>query len=173
MTAEQQKIFAVASSLAIALLVVATFLIGYKAGKGEETGKEVIVKTEIETRIDTVKIEKPVFVDRYVRDSIKVVIKDTIRVHDTTYMYLPREYKVYQDSSYRAVVSGIDPMLDSIETYNATRVITIETMKPSKPRSRWGIGIQAGYGATRYGMSPIIGVGVSYTIFEFESALFQ
>lgn len=167
MTKEQKNIFAVVSFLATVLLLVATFLFGYKAGKENEPGREVIVKTEIETRIDTVKIEKPVFVDRYVRDSIKVVIKDTIRVHDTTYMYLPREYKVYQDSSYRAVVSGIDPMLDSIETYNATRVITIETMKPSKSGRRWGIGIHAGFGATRYGLSPTIGAGISYTLFEF------
>lgn len=167
MTTEQKLIFAVVSSLAVVLLLVATFLIGYKAGKGEELGQEVIVKTEIETRIDTVKIEKPVFIDRYIRDSIKMVIKDTIRVHDTTYMYLPREYKVYKDSSFRAVVSGYEPSLDSIQVYSPTRIVTIETMRPSKSGRRWGIGIHAGFGATRYGLSPTIGAGISYTLFEF------
>lgn len=164
MTIEQKKIFAVTSLLAMLILVATAFLAGHRAGSDKAANSGTTIKTEIETIIDTVIKEKPVYVDRYFKDSIIVVINDTILVHDTTYMYLPREYKVYQDSSYRAVVSGFEPRLDSIETYNATKIVAIETAPPSKPRSRWSISIHAGYGMSREGLSPTLSAGISYSL---------
>lgn len=166
MTTEQKKLLA-STSLLIMLITVATaFMFGYHVGYDKAlTSGGTIIQTEVETRIDTIRIEKPVYVDRYFRDSVIVVVKDTIRVHDTTYMCLPREHKVYMDSMYRAVVSGIEPKLDSIEVYNPTSVVTIETLRPSKQRSRWSISLHAGYGICPTGLTPTISAGVSYSLF--------
>lgn len=164
MTIEQKKIFTVTFLLAMLILIATAFLAGHRVGSDKSASSRTTIKTETKTIIDTTFIEKPVYVDRYFKDSIIVVINDTILVHDTTYMYLPREYKVYQDSSYRAVVSGFEPRLDSIETYNATKIVAIETAPPSKPRSRWSISIHAGYGMSREGLSPTLSAGVSYSL---------
>ncbi len=164
MTIEQKKIFTVTSLLALFILNATVFLAGYRAGTDKAAATGTTIKTETKTIIDTTFIEKPVYVDRFFKDSIIVVINDTILVHDTTYMYLPREYKVYQDSSYRAVVSGFEPRLDSIETYNATKIVAIETAPPSKLRSRWSISIHAGYGMSREGLSPTLSAGISYSL---------
>ena len=48
-----------------------------------------------------IEIEKRILV----RDTIAIAVTDTLLKIDT--LYLPREQKVYADSSYRAVVSGI------------------------------------------------------------------
>ena len=142
------------------------FICGFALGSNRHfEGENTSLKTKVETRIDTIRIEKPVYVDRYFRDSVIVAVKDTILVHDTTYMYLPREHRVYMDSMYRAIVSGIEPRLDSIEVYNPTSIVTIETLRPSKQRSRWSISLHAGYGICPTGLTPTISAGVSYSLF--------
>lgn len=116
---------------------------------------------------DTITAEKPVYVRSYVRDTIRVQVNDTI------YISLPREVKVYEDSLYRAEVSGYNPSLDRIDVYAPTRVITrAETKTISVPmRKRWGIGLQVGYGCGYHSgtffSSPYIGVGVSYNLLTF------
>lgn len=67
--------------------------------------------------------------------------------------------KEYQTDDYHAWVSGYNPSLDSIDIFRKTMYIT----KQQSPR-RWGIGITAGYGIGRYGLSPYIGVGGFYRI---------
>ncbi len=85
-------------------------------------------------------------------------------------VYVPviLEQKVYEDSSYRAVVSGpaiagYGPRLDSISTYNKT-VTVYQTKTVYVEPSRWSIGIQAGYGASKDGLTPYLGVGVQYRL---------
>ena len=118
---------------------------------------------------DTVKVPEPVEVERIVKDTMFVDVGETIVVHDTTYLPLPREYVTYQDSSYRAVVSGFRPRLEELEMYPKKEIITIQTEKtivvPDK--KRFGVGVQAGYGITPAGFQPYLGVGISYNIFMF------
>ena len=93
---------------------------------------------------DTIVQIKPVFVERRIvkKDTIKIAVVDTLVRRDT--LYLPREQKVYADSSYRAVVSGISPRLDSIEVYNKTIVETkIATQKEWR---KFDYGVQVGVG---------------------------
>lgn len=85
-----------------------------------------------------IEIEKRILV----RDTIAIAVTDTLLKIDT--LYLPREQKVYADSSYRAVVSGISPRLDSIEVYNKTIVETkIATQKEWR---KFDYGVQVGVG---------------------------
>ena len=86
------------------------------------------------------------------------------------YVSLPRETKVYEDSTYKAQISGYEPRLDYIEVYPRTITIT-ETVTERTRRRPWGIGVNVGYGATLHDrqvmLSPYIGVGVSYNFLTF------
>ena len=75
---------------------------------------------------------------------------DTVR--DTIYVPVPITQKEYRTDDYRAWVSGYRPSLDSVWVYPETKIIR------EKPR-RWGIGVTAGYGIGRNGLSPYVGIG--------------
>ena len=126
------------------------------------------VKTKVDTLTihDTIRLEKPVFFETRVVDTMVVTVTEWEVVHDTAFVTLPREEVEYRDTSYRAVVSGFLPRLEELEIYQKERVVTIQTEKvvtvPDK--RRWGAGVQAGYGITPAGFQPYLGVGVSFTL---------
>jgi hypothetical protein len=127
-------------------------------------GPETVVETRVDTLYlhDTIRVTQPVPVTVRVRDTIRIPVTVPGKT-DTVWAQLPREEKVYQDSTYRAVVSGVFPQLDTIDIYRKNTVITV-TNTVKVPPPRWSIGVQAGYGATRDGLSPYIGIGVSYRL---------
>ena len=81
-------------------------------------------------------------------------------------LVLIRAQRHYSDSTFDAWVSGIDPKLDSIKTYQTTRIITIREPFTELKKTRWGFGVQAGTGAGKDGLTPYVGIGVSYNIFS-------
>ena len=85
---------------------------------------------------------------------------DTLTINDTVYVAVQRERVVYQDSLYRAVISGIHPSLDSISVYPQTTIITLTDK--SKPK-HWHLGVSAGVGFTGKGISPYLGAGITYS----------
>lgn len=85
-------------------------------------------------------------------------------IPDSAAVVIPITQKVYGDSTYRAYVSGYRPRLDSIFVFPEREVVTIS--QKAKPK-RWGIGIHAGYGVGKDGLSPYLGIGVSYNLFGF------
>ena len=112
---------------------------------------------------------KEIPVPVYVADSsaIDSLLKECARlesVGDSLHLILLRVQRHYSDSTFDAWVSGVDPRLDSIKTYQTNMVITKEIPVIQVKKSRWGLGIQAGYGASKDGLSPYIGVGVSYNV---------
>ena len=106
----------------------------------------------------------PVPVYESVVDSFPFVVPvpvpgDTVR--DT--LHLPITQKIYKDSLYTAYVSGYRAKLDSIEVYSKTRTVFVrERVK----RKRFGLGVQAGYGFSGNKLTPYVGVGVSYSFWE-------
>lgn len=90
---------------------------------------------------------------------------DTIHASDTCYHL--REYKEYQDSNYYAKVSGVQPRLDELRVYPKTVYETQYIYRDivGKPK-RWGIGLSAGYGVGRYGLSPVLAVTVNYNLWN-------
>ena len=119
--------------------------------------------TVIVERVDTFTIIKPM--------PYRVEVRDTIRLTDTIYIggqMLFQEVKEYKDSSYYAKISGINAYLEEIEVYpkTVTQYIHITEKVYEKPR-KWGIGIQAGYGAGKNGIQPYIGVGIQYDLLRF------
>ena len=117
---------------------------------------------------DTIVQEKPVYRTISQVRTEYVPVCDTIRIQDTLFVPVPIETKVYEDSLYRAEVSGYRASLDRLEIYQQERIITQTIPVQVKERKRWGIGVQAGYGvSTPNGkpvLSPYIGIGVSYDL---------
>lgn len=120
---------------------------------------EVRTETKIKTvvKVDTLLISSPM------APLLFIQLKDTIRIGDTV---VHREQAYYEDSLYRAWVSGYRPRLDSIEVYPRTvfREVTNDIYHTIVlKKKRWGLGIQAGYG---YPGGFYVGVGVSYNLFQ-------
>ena len=129
------------------------------------TDKEVITITDTLVLTDTIIKMQP--------KPYKVTIIDTI--------YLPqqpqtpqqpqidtliRQEVIYKDSTYMAVVGGIEPYLKSIEIYPKTIYVNNNTTTTIKVRNHFGLGVQAGYGYGRNGLQPYVGVGVQYNLIQ-------
>lgn len=152
----------------LGILLIAGVAFGIGLGYGRGTARmpvrlSVVNDTVQVTKTDTIWREKPVSV------ASSVIRHDTVRLatleRDTVYVDVPIERRVYEeDSLYRAVVSGWHPSLDTLMVYPTTTTITIREKVHIPDRRRWGIGIQAGAGATRNGLTPYVGVGVSYNL---------
>ncbi len=127
----------------------------------EHQPAEVRIETKIQTvvKVDTQLISAPMAV------FWRFLPADTVRIGDTL---LRRRQMVYEDSLYRAVVSGfVDPRLDSVTVYPRTvyQTVTNDIYHPVvvKPKpKRWGLGLQAGYGVPG---GWYVGGGVSWNLF--------
>lgn len=84
---------------------------------------------------------------------------------DSVDVIVPMETKVYEDSSYRAVISGAWVSLDTIQVYPLHEITTIR--HPVPKNRHWAIGIGAGYGITPRGLQPWAGVTLTYTLWHF------
>jgi hypothetical protein len=113
---------------------------------------------------DTIKVTEPVYATRRMVDSVLVPVTDTIRLRDTLYVFLEREQIRWEDSLSVVYASGVRPEIDSVIHYAERMVIVKEIPVVRVKKTRWGVGIQAGAGATRDGLTPYVGVGVSYNI---------
>ena len=129
------------------------------------TDKEVITITDTLVLTDTIIKFQP--------KPYKVTIIDTIYIPQQPQQpqqpqidTLIRQEVTYKDSTYMAVVGGIEPYLKSIEVYPKTIYVNNNTITTIKVRSRFGLGVQAGYGLSRNGLQPYVGVGVQYNLIQ-------
>lgn len=122
--------------------------------RGKYQKHEVLVQTDTLTFRETITIEHPP-VEKHIitKETMLVEVRDTVTIHDTTYVVLNKEVKEYRDESYFAVVSGYQPSLDFIEVYPETKVVTsTETILPYKNNLSLGsdIGYLKGFHAPIY-----------------------
>lgn len=98
-----------------------------------------------------------------------VAATDTLRamhgIADTAAVLIPITSRTYSTPEFTATVSGYQPSLDSI-TIHAPRTI-ITNNQPAAKSKPWGIGIAAGIGAGRGGITPFIGITLQYSIIRF------
>lgn len=133
---------------AAGLLLAALLWVAFKTGqkyplKLDSAGLNVKVDTLIQR--DTIRLEKPVFVTKYVDRVQLVKMTDTIRLKDTLYVAMEREVKGYEGKDYKAQVSGIDPCLDWVEVFPKTITIQQQISSPQRWK-RIGWGVSAGPG---------------------------
>ena len=155
------------TGVGIAVAVLIGFLIGQQHPQKSPVEP---IKEKVDTLLifDTITLTKPIFVEKIQLDSVYMPVTDTLWKHDTLYVYLEREQIQWQDSLCRVYASGINPQVDSVTHFVQETIITREISVPVKVKSRWGLGIQVGYGAGINGkqvyMTPYVGVGISYNI---------
>lgn len=89
-----------------------------------------------------------------------------IGVSDTVWATVPRTQKRYEDSTYRAWVSGYEPRLDSIEVYRKT-VTIVKREKSGGKRKSFCLGLTGGVGYGVFTRKPDawVGVGVAWMPF--------
>lgn len=151
-----------------ALLILAcVFLFGFIIGQKHPQKLPVEpIKTKVDTLVirDTIMSYKPIYVDRVQLDSVLVPVVDSVKIHDTTFVYLEREKVTWRDSLCEVYASGIMTSVDSVRHFQVYKYITIEKQVPVKVKTHWGLGVNAGYGVVKGGLTPYIGVGISYNI---------
>lgn len=141
--------------LTILLTAAICSSVGYGYGR-----RGVRVSTPV---VDTVRIRDTV------RDSIPMPVFETLirevpevfpiyvtiggdTIREPVYIPVPITQKEYEADNYRAWVSGYKASLDSVWVYPEKIIIR-------EKHRRWGIGVIAGYGIGRNGLSPYVGVG--------------
>lgn len=131
-------------------LLACAFLAGLFVG-GRRDVPEVWVERDTLTFHDTLFIYRPVpvYVSKLHTDTVRLALVDsshTTLTRDSATVAVPITRKVYQDSTYRAVISGHNASLDSIWIYNTIKEInTVRTIK--SPPEHWGFGVCAGLSA--------------------------
>lgn len=164
----------------ISAIVILCYALIYKPTKSPTSTYDVVRDTVIYN--DTIPYYKPIPKDslivRYRTDILPVANKVSKRDDnndsllsqsveqaggDSAAVVIPITQKVYEDSTYKAWVSGYEPQLDSIFVYQKTQVINNYIRE--KPK-HWGIGLQIGYGSNGKALHPYIGIGVNYNIFR-------
>ena len=120
------------------------------------------VEIRTETKVNTVVQIETLLISPPMAPLLVFRLTDTMRIGDTV---VYREQAYYEDSLYRAWVSGYRPKLDSLMIFPRTVYQTVtndiyHTIVPKK--KRWGLGVQVGYG---YPSGFYVGAGVSYDLF--------
>ena len=122
-----------------------------------------IVKVDSFIKVDTV--------TKWYPKPVKIEIKDTIFIHSDSIeqsgdsILLPRETKTYEDSTYKAVVSGFKPSLDTLMVFPNTIYISTEKVREIEKKDHWnyGIGVGVGYGLFNRKFDIYAGFTVGYT----------
>ena len=123
-----------------------------------------IVKVDSFIKVDTVTKWYPKPVEIKVRDTI-YLSTDSVKTEGDSIL-LPRETKTYEDSTYKAVVSGFKPSLDTLMVFPNTIYITTEKVREIEKKDRFNIGLQVGSGYGIFTKQPdvYVGIGVQFNL---------
>lgn len=116
-----------------------------------------------ETKVNTVVKVETLLISPPMAPLLTIRLTDTMRIGDTV---VHREQAYYEDSLYRAWVSGYRPRLDSLQIFPRTvyQTVTNDVYHTiASKKKRWGLGLQVGYG---YPGGWYTGVGISYDLWQ-------
>jgi hypothetical protein len=149
------------------IMLILLAVIAIQEYRIRNTESETVTTTTVIVH-DTVMVDVPVPVSvaetGQVRAKLPVaelpVIDSLPAGADSVEVVIPISTKIYEDSLYRAVVSGYMVSLDTMQIYRNTVYVDRwhEGVKV-KPK-RWTVGVQVGYRTDFRGMRPYIGVGI-------------
>lgn len=145
----------------VLFMLLSAFFMGRNSVKPTIVEKPRIV---YDTITHTQIVHDTMWRDRFVYRDMPVVVKDvdTVRVTDTVKVAIPIYNYHFKDTLYDIYADGYDVTIKSVTVYPRTEYRTERV----EVKNRWGLGIQAGYGVSKDGLSPYVGIGVSYNIFS-------
>lgn len=145
----------------LSVAVLLGFLVGQRCPRNGG-GETATPKVDTLVIRDTFKVTEPIYVTKRVVDSIPYPVTDTLMLRDTLYVFLERQQIRWEDSLSVVYASGVMPQVDSVIHHTESLIITKEI--PVIKKTRWGLGVQAGVGAGKGGLTLYVGVGVSYNL---------
>lgn len=156
------------------LIFIAGLVLGLvSASKCTERHGVEAVPTVTDTVVvrDTLTVLRPVERVRTAvgRTVAALPVADGRAAADSVRVEVPLERVVYDTDSFRAVLTGYEARLDTLQLRRElTRITTTATAAGyAKPPSRWGVSVTAGVGVTPHGVEPMVAVGVSYRLWSF------
>ena len=158
--------------IGILIAIVVGYLICLFTQKEQKTVGTFKTDTITISKIDTLSSKEPQKKSEHVIDTIWLSngrngntysVNDGIKANDTT-KYLLVTQKKYEDSTYTAYVSGVNPNLDSIKTYsrNTTKIITNTIEKTTYKNSSARLYLIGGADRLDSKYSPNVGLGISF-----------
>lgn len=167
---KRNLIYAAICAIVGAIVTLALVVLTYKPTETTESVREVVKRDTVTTVLtvhDTITVErlKPILTE--------VVRRDTVRA-DTVLLVERVTYstEVHNDSisgEIRAVVSGVNPSLDSlayrfqIPTRTITNTVETEKIVTKKTHLNYGVGVMAGYGFFSKRPEIVGGVFIGYS----------
>lgn len=132
----------------ILALFACAFLAGLLVGGRRGSVPDVVVERDTTIVHDTDFVDRPVpvYITQVRTDTVRLALVDTshtLVVKDSAEVEVPITRKVYEDSTYRAVVSGFRANLDSLWIYHTTKEITV-TKTVKMPPKHWGFDVTFG-----------------------------
>lgn len=147
----------------LSLLLIFVLLICLKCCYSNNKKEESIPKIDTITIIkrDTITIIKPQPVIKY-RNKI---VRDTLYSVDSVLVPIdvPLETKVYEDTTYRAVISGYRANLDSIFIQNRNQIQYINKITYKTKRINFSPSIGFGYGMFNKRIDMYVGFSIGYS----------
>nr|DAM58711.1 MAG TPA: hypothetical protein [Caudoviricetes sp.] len=148
------------ANLLIIIIIVVTCIRCCSNNRKEESIPQIDTITIIRT--DTITIIKPQhiykYVDRIIRDTLYSIDSILVPVN------VPLETKVYEDTTYRAVISGYRANLDSISIFNKNQIQYIN--KITYKTKKWNISpsLGLGYGILNRKIDVYMGFSLNYNL---------
>ena len=160
----------------VVFVAAGLFLIGYVVGRAgvPEVVETIRVDTlyyekpmpvKVEARPVTLRVPQMMFAERIVEGEGGTKVVKVATGQDSVDLAVNIETLQYEDSTYRAQVSGprigqYGPQLDWLETYN--RTVTQSVTK----RHRFAVTAGAGVGLTPKGIQPFVGVSAGVVLWQ-------
>jgi hypothetical protein len=147
----------IVTTIFVIIAVILSFFAGKRYSKTEFV-ERIVYDTVVHTNVTYKYIDKikPLVI------SLPVIYTetDTFRTKDSVLVEVPMYKYHFEDSTFKADISGFNVKLDRISVFPKT----IYNTKIENKKTRWGIGIQVGYGITIKDIRPYFGVGIQYNI---------
>lgn len=124
------------------LMLTAVFFLGRCTAPVDV--EPLIGRADTVTLWDTMTIERPIVTTEYVYGTIEIPSDSLVFVSSDTLFVLPRQVREYGTEDYHAVVSGYDPVLESLDIYRKERIVT-ERIYPKPKMNSVYVSATAGY----------------------------
>lgn len=115
---------------------------------------------------DTITLKDTVYIDKPKVDTVYTHSIDTVYIRDTI-LVLEHQTKIYEDSTYKAQISGYNPSLDWIEVYSNTKYIYEEKVvqiAQKQPLFEFKPSVGLGYGIIHNKLDIYVGGSLTVNI---------
>lgn len=145
------------------IIIIGLFVSAFFLGRHSVNPQTIVVDSIVYDTITKTHVEHDtMWRDRVVYKRLPAIddSADTIRIVDTVTVSVPIYKYHFSDKMFSIKAEGHDVKLNEVVLYPRTEYRTKEV----KVANKWGLGIQAGYGVSSQGLTPYIGIGISYNI---------